>query len=116
MGKTRTILTPLFLILVIALTGMQMAAARAQPAAVGTMVICTGSGPITVMVDETGAPTGAVMICPDYALSFLAAVTSTAPQALAARHWRAWSARLVPFHAETRPAQVARARGPPSSV
>ena len=33
------------------------------------MVLCTGTGPLTVSVDENGQPTGPAHICPDCALS-----------------------------------------------
>lgn len=60
--------------LLVLLTGQGMAATRGMDAAVGHMVICTGTGPVVVMVDENGQPTKAPAYCPDYALSLLGAV------------------------------------------
>lgn len=51
-----------------ALTSQTMAVARGAPAPAGMMVICTGTGPVTIQVDSDGQPTGAVHICPDCAL------------------------------------------------
>jgi len=55
--------------LMLTLTGQSMAVARGMPSPSGAMVLCTGTGPITVLVDENGAPVGAPHICPDCALS-----------------------------------------------
>ncbi|MBO9449138.1 hypothetical protein J7426_02640 [Tropicibacter sp. R16_0] len=64
----------LTLSLLVVLTGQGMAASRGMDAAVGQMVICTGTGPIVVMVDENGQPTQAPAFCPEYALTLLGAV------------------------------------------
>jgi hypothetical protein len=64
----------LALSLLVVLTGQGMAASRGMDAAVGQMVICTGTGPIVVMVDEHGQPTHAPAFCPEYALTLLGAV------------------------------------------
>jgi hypothetical protein len=63
-----------FLALVMVVTSQGFALARAADGPAGAMVICTGSGPVTVLVDEDGQPTGAVHICPDCALGLFAAV------------------------------------------
>lgn len=63
-----------FLSLLVVLTGQGMAATRGMNAAVGHMVLCTGDGPVVVMVDENGQPTQAPSFCPDYALTLLGAV------------------------------------------
>lgn len=62
---------PLQLLLVLALvvTGQALAQARGQAAAVGQMVICTGTGPVMVSVDTEGNPTGPPHICPEGALA-----------------------------------------------
>lgn len=60
--------------LLVLLTGQGMASTRGMNAAVGHMVICTGTGPVAVMVDEDGQPTQAPAFCPDYAMSLLGAV------------------------------------------
>lgn len=62
------------LALMLALTGQSMAVARAASGPAGEMVLCTGTGPALVYVDENGAPTGAPHICPDCALTLLLAL------------------------------------------
>jgi hypothetical protein len=64
----------LILTLMLVVTGQSMAVARGASGPVGQMVICTGIGPVVVTIDETGAPTGPLHICPDCALSLLVAV------------------------------------------
>lgn len=63
------------LVAVMALTSHSMAAARGAAGVAGQIELCTGTGPITVYVDENGEPTGPPHICPDFALHFLAFVT-----------------------------------------
>lgn len=63
--------TALSLAFLLALTGQSMAVARGAPGPAGQMVICTGTGPIMVSVDESGAPTGPAHICPEAALSLI---------------------------------------------
>ena len=81
--------------------------------AVGLTELCTGSGPVMVQVDDTGAPVGPPHFCPDYALTLL--VDASAPQSLADPVWL--QARLtgcfVPVVAETRVLTRACARAPP---
>lgn len=54
------------------LTGHSMAQARTMASPTGEIVLCTGTGPITVLVDENGQPTGRAHVCPDCALSLFA--------------------------------------------
>lgn len=68
---------PIFAILlslVLLATGGVMAVARGQAMVAGQIVLCSGTGPVTVNVDATGEPVGPVHICPDCALSLLAAI------------------------------------------
>ena len=65
----------------LALTSQTMAVARGALAPAGTMVLCTGTGPVTVLVDADGKPTGAVHICPDCALGLFDAVATVTPDA-----------------------------------
>jgi hypothetical protein len=81
------ILGPLTVCLV-ALTSVQAAAARGHAPAVGMMEICTGTGPVMVQVDANGAPTGGLMICPDYALAFFAHLDVAAPSSFPERSWQ----------------------------
>ena len=65
----------------LALTSQTMAVARGAPTPAGTMLLCTGTGPVTVLVDADGKPTGAVHICPDCALGLFDAVATVTPDA-----------------------------------
>ncbi len=64
-------LVALCLSLMLVLTSGAMAVARGQATASGSVVLCTGSGPVAVQVDAEGQPVGPVHICPDCALSLL---------------------------------------------
>ena len=57
-----------FTVLCLILTSQTMAVARGAQGPAGQMVLCTGNGPITVLSDANGQPTGPVHICPDCAL------------------------------------------------
>lgn len=59
---------------VLVLTGGAMAAARGQAGPAGQMVICSGGAVVMVAMDADGKPVGPVHICPDCALTLLAAV------------------------------------------
>jgi hypothetical protein len=69
-GALRTYLA-LALTLLLALTSQTMAVAQGAPHPVGQAVLCTGTGPVTVLVDAEGQPTGKVHICPDCALGVM---------------------------------------------
>lgn len=56
-----------------------MAVARGASDAAGQMVLCTGTGPVTVYMDETGAPTQAPHFCPDCTTGDLAALMVDPP-------------------------------------
>ncbi|MEM7318819.1 MAG: hypothetical protein AAF408_07330 [Pseudomonadota bacterium] len=60
--------------LLVMLTGQAMAQARGMDMAVGQIVICSGTGPVIIFVDETGQPTQAPQYCPDYVIGVLGAV------------------------------------------
>ncbi len=67
----------LFLAGLIALTSVSMSLARGQMRdASGSMVLCTGTGPMTVQVDREGQPIGPMPICPDCAFSFVDALAT----------------------------------------
>ena len=108
--------TTFALILMIGVTSVQLAAARGQSPAVGTMEICTGTGPMHILVDENGEPTGGVMICPDYAMAFFADVWADPPAALRVEAWQdVWVGQggVISAHHIRVESQ---ARGPPVSV
>ena len=67
------------LALLIAVTAQAAAVAHAAPGPTGRMEICTGTGPVMVYTDETGAPTGPPVYCPDFALSLVLALDLPAP-------------------------------------
>lgn len=109
-------LRPIFAILlslVLLATGGMMAVARGQTMVAGQIVLCTGTGPVTVNVDENGEPVGPVHICPDCALSLLAAVP--APEHSVAPVERAVSLHFVAsvVTAESVGSVPSRARAPP---
>lgn len=74
----------LSLALMLVLTGQGMAIARGASDPAGQMVLCTGTGPLSVYVDENGNPTGPPVFCPDCALLLLAAVAVPDTMALPA--------------------------------
>ncbi|MCA8883047.1 MAG: hypothetical protein KDA50_04770 [Rhodobacteraceae bacterium] len=59
------------LILLVALTSIQLGAARGQARIAGEVVLCTGTGPVAVAVDANGVPVKTPHICPDCALTLL---------------------------------------------
>lgn len=104
------------LALMLALTGQSAAVARGMPDAAGQIVLCTGAGPVSVLVDENGQPVGPGHICPDCALS-LFAVAGGLPE-FAVRPMGK-GVRLRPegmARAISSDGPVARARGPPVEV
>jgi len=106
----------LCLALLLTLTSQTMAIARGTPAPVGQAILCTGTGPVTVLVDAEGAPTGQVHICLDCALSILAGVTPPLAEAITVS--RACSVQTLEFKLEIQPTapQAFAARAPPEAV
>jgi hypothetical protein len=70
----------ILLVLMLVLTGQSMAVARGATGPDGQLVLCTGTGPVAVYVDENGVPIGPPMFCPDCALGHL--VATALPDAL----------------------------------
>ncbi|NOE18820.1 hypothetical protein GS634_11880 [Ruegeria atlantica] len=70
---------PYVLSLLLVLTGQGLAVSRGMDRAVGQMVLCTGTGPVVVYMDEDGQPTAPPHYCPDYALSLMGAVAVAQP-------------------------------------
>ena len=60
------------LCLFLALTSVTLAEARGAAQPVGQMVLCTGEGTRTVLVDAKGQPATPSHICPDCLLAFYA--------------------------------------------
>lgn len=71
----------LALALLLVLTAQSMAVARGMPGAAGSVVLCTGTGPVTILTDAEGQPVGHAHVCPDCTLSLIVAVTQAAPVA-----------------------------------
>ena len=70
---TRRSFIAVALSLVLVLSAQSMALARTAPGPAGVMVLCTGTGPMTVLVDETGTPIAPGHVCPDCAMGLFAA-------------------------------------------
>lgn len=106
-------LTGVLMALMLVLTGQSMAIARGTPGPSGEMVLCTGTGPITVLVDENGQPVGQAHICPDCAFAFFAAHWDAPdlPPRPAARHVPLRPGTQAVLRAAQAPAP--QARGPP---
>ncbi|MDO5658897.1 MAG: hypothetical protein Q4G36_11325 [Paracoccus sp. (in: a-proteobacteria)] len=100
---------------VLIVASLGFGAARGQARVAGEMVLCTGAMMVTVAVDRDGQPVEKALICPDMALSLLAA-TGDAPDVALIRAARAAdlprSARVL----RGRDAPKANARGPPAVI
>ncbi|MEW2911089.1 hypothetical protein [Leisingera sp. JC11] len=68
----------LFLALTVALTAHSAAARQGERDAAGQMVICTGTGPVTIYVDSEGQPAKPPHSCPDCVMHVLDAVAQPA--------------------------------------
>ena len=116
MRAIRSVLTPALLVLALLMTSGQVVASRLMSSPAGSLVLCTGQGPVTVLVDENGAPVGPVHVCPDCLAASLAVVLPAVPLLSGP-----CVARRIGWGFE-RPVRagsqmpVARARGPPVFV
>lgn len=115
MTQHRPILA-LALCLLLALTSQGLAVARGAAQPVGTIVLCTGAGAVSVAVDAGGQPVAPPHICPDCLPGFVL-LLSEAP---ALRAWRApvglVKAVEVAPHRITRGLPASVARAPPVEV
>jgi len=109
-------ITAFGLCLFLALTSVSLAVARGAAQPVGQMVLCTGEGTRTVLVDGKGRPATPPHICPDCLLAFYA-VTPRPPWALPRD---AAGTACQPFrgarHETSLACPAALARAPPVSV
>jgi len=114
-GNLRTYLA-LALTLLLVLTSQTMALARGAPTPVGQAVLCTGTGPITVLVDAEGQPTGQVHICPDCAFGLMDAVLRPQSDVFAADHVE--DTEAADFTVQNHPSApvVFAARAPPGLI
>lgn len=103
----------LFMALAIALTAHGAAAAQGNRDASGQMVICTGTGPVVVYVDDDGQPVQPPHYCPDCVMQLLDAVS--VPVTLCAPDATGVAALPVPVPALTHGRNTLRAsaRAPP---
>jgi hypothetical protein len=104
------------LVCMVALGSFQMAFARGQAAPTGRIVICSGQGLMTVLVDADGQPTGDVHLCPDCALNALVILATPCGLSGRAVLWsriKAIGSTLCTLSRENRRAP---ARGPPFPV
>lgn len=101
------------LALLIAVTAIHVGAMRGQAKAAGSIVVCTGTGPVSIAVDAQGRPVGPAHVCPDCVMTLLAAVDApaVAPHRVAPCRRISFAAPRVAVRprARARP----RARGPP---
>ncbi|RMD95333.1 MAG: hypothetical protein D6811_01120 [Alphaproteobacteria bacterium] len=116
MGPANRLLSA-FLVAVLLATSGAMAAARGQTrSASGEIVLCTGTGPVSMAVDARGKPLGKLPICPDCALA-LFVMDAPAPLVIARSLTRAEHLALP----RATPAQILyrrdlpEARGPPAA-
>lgn len=110
-------ITAFTLALIVAITSQQLAVARGTAmTAAGEVVLCTGQGIVTVAVDDQGNPIGPVHICPDCALSLMAAVAAPLAGSTPVFHMQVLSQAAEPAF-EIRPVHShAKARAPPAFV
>jgi hypothetical protein len=70
MLSLRSIFSALLITLMLMTSGAMASARGMARDAVGAMVLCTGSGTVTVLMDSDGVPIEATHICPDCVISF----------------------------------------------
>lgn len=104
------------LCVLLALTAQGGVAGQGASVATGQMVICTGTGTLTVYVDAQGQPTAAPHICPDCVLVFnlasAAPLPALATDASPAAYDRVWHR----FVASCDAGPWVWIRGPPAAV
>lgn len=104
------------LVLCLLLTSQTMAVARGAHDPSGHVILCTGKGPVTVLVDTDGKPINPVHICPDCALGLFDAAMASFVKAE-----RPLSHRVIAFSHDDLPSlsqddAIVRVRGPPSAA
>ncbi|NSY38329.1 hypothetical protein GKC28_08690 [Leisingera sp. ANG59] len=106
----------LFLALTVALTAHSAAARQGERDAAGRMVICTGTGPVTVYVDSEGQPAKPPHNCPDCVMHVLDAVAQPAGLVLSAAACSEVTAGQQAALASAQDVLRATARAPPAAV
>ena len=105
----------LSLILVLALTGLSLGAARGQAKVAGQIVLCSGESVVTVAGDDQGKPITRVLICPDMALSLMQGIDDAPVCPVSPTRFSQFEAEVAETTATALRAVVARARDPPPS-
>lgn len=104
------------LCVVLALTSQSQLLARGAAQPVGHVVLCTGTGPVTVAVDAEGQPVATPHICPDCLAGFAAVLVCSPCLGL----WQASEGRItattVVHHVVMRALPPSVARAPPVPV
>lgn len=113
---TRHSLMALGLCLILALTSLTFGGARGAARPIGQIVLCTGSGLVSVPVDAKGQPTGPSHLCPDCLPTLIVGPPATPDPNRAVTVTRAaW--RIAAAPAQTGSAFPAfTARAPPGAV
>lgn len=107
----------LFLVVILVCSGAALGAARGQLRIGDEVVLCTGEAVIVETIDRSGKPVTVTHICPDMALSLMAAVAGPAPDQPPVRPHARKLVTLPPMSpAMGHEALIRHARGPPSSV
>lgn len=104
-----------FLSLILSMTSVTMAVARAQAPVAGQITICSGYGIVIISVDAEGNPTGPVHPCPDCLAGL---VLAPAPETPAAHRPDLRSVRHMPLPVGSPVGlrvPIAKSRGPPLS-
>lgn len=111
------VLFRLSLVLILVASGISLGAARGQLRVAGAVVLCTGSAVQVQLIDERGQPVNRTHVCPDMALSLMAAVAQPAAEAgLRQGGVRHLDPAPAPVLAPGRHLAGTRARGPPLPV
>ena len=102
------------LAVVVALTSVALGQARGQMRMGDRVVICSGAGPVTIEIDAQGNPVGPGHVCPDCALSVMAAQPVARAEPVAPDAMRlAQPALHTAMQIGQAGPQTLRARGPP---
>ena len=75
----RPLIAGLLALCLLATAGATASARGTMRDATGQMVLCTGTGPMRVMIDAQGQPIGPAHYCPDCAHTALAAIAPATP-------------------------------------
>jgi hypothetical protein len=82
MSRMHRPLAAIVLALLLVFTAQSMAVARGMAGPAAAVVLCTGTGPVTILTDADGQPVGPAHICPDCTLSLILSVAQDAPSAI----------------------------------